>query len=65
MGYRFEAKEVGRVVRSNLDQPDEKKKLVNIFDAVTIQWQDLIKTERLNLEQMAVLQMIKDRMRNL
>jgi hypothetical protein len=62
MGYRFEAEEVVRVVHSNLDQPDEKKKLANIFDAVMLQWEDLIQADRLNLEQSAALQMIEDRL---
>ena len=62
MEYRFEANEVGRVVRSNFNQPDEMRKLVNLFDAVTIQWHDLIQADHLDQEQSAVLDMIKERL---
>lgn len=62
MEYRFEANEVVRVVRSNYDQPDEMIKLLNLFNAVRLQWNDLIKTNRLNQEQSAVLDLIQERL---
>lgn len=62
MKYRFETNEIVRIVDCIFNQPDEMKKLVNIFDAVQIQWEDFIQSDRLDQDQTAILSMIQDRL---